>query len=213
MKRLAFYLLFLASFSGLFSQSVWHDNQAYGDEFDDIQFVDYQNGYAVGRDNGIGSCSPSISALFRTMDGGETWVRSTLDDSYEMTSVYFLNRTTGWASVFFGDVIKTTDCGQTWTLYDGNIGGDALDVFFINEQKGFLVGEQGQVRISTDGGQTWSFNYDSGNQFLYKVEFLDDQLGFILGTQGLVLKTEDGGDSWDEIELGTASAKIGRAHV
>ncbi|NNC84427.1 MAG: T9SS type A sorting domain-containing protein [Flavobacteriales bacterium] len=189
-----------------YSQSVWHDNQPYGDELDDIQFVDRNTGYVVGRDNGIGSCSSAISALFRTMDGGETWTRNALDDSYEMTSVFFLDRTTGWASVYFGDVIKTTDCGQTWTLYDGNIGGDALDVFFIDAQKGFLVGENGQVRISTDGGQSWSYNHDSGDQFLYKVEFYDDQLGFILGTQGLVLKTTDGGDSWEEIELGSNSA-------
>jgi len=156
----------------------WHHTMPYRSTFTDIQFIDYQNGFAVGRDNGIGSCGPSLSAMFRTMDGGETWVRNALSDSREFTSVYFLRPDLGWASSYYGGTYRSTDCGATWTLYPSGIPQTVNDIYFIDQNIGFAVAGEGHIRKSTNGGLSWSFNFDAGSQTLNKVHFVNANLGF-----------------------------------
>lgn len=178
----------------------WSVNEAYGDELEDIQFVDRLNGYAVGRDNGIGSCGPAISAIFRTADGGETWVRNATDDSYEMTSVHFIDRQKGWASGYFGDTYKTMDCGQTWTRNPTNTGVELQDIYFVNEQIGFTVGENGRVLKSTNGGQSWFFTYFDTQPDFNGIEFYDDQFGLAVASSGRIIRTTNQGQTWEDID-------------
>ena len=190
------------------SRAQWRHTNAYASTFTDIQFTDYKNGFAVGRDTGIGSCSPSQSALFRTMDGGKTWVRNALAESNEMTSIFFLTESLGWATGYYGETYKTTDCGATWTMYPSGIPQKVHDVHFINSNTGFCVAEDGHIRKSSNGGASWSFNFDAGNQFLYDVHFLNDNLGFVVGSSGALLRTTNGGANWTSYNLGSSSAQF-----
>jgi photosystem II stability/assembly factor-like uncharacterized protein len=87
-------------------------------DFYDVTFVDANTGWAVGWPE----------AIFKTTDGGATWVEQRLNrthlkppacdtckkDGVYLRKVQFLNSQHGWAVGRFGYIFKTDDGGATW---------------------------------------------------------------------------------------------------
>ena len=70
-----------------------------------VFFTDSNTGYIAGNE-----------AIFKTIDGGETWNES-FDGGFN--SIFFADSITGYA-VKAGTIIKTIDGGASWeTLYSG----------------------------------------------------------------------------------------------
>src|ERR1051325_11085417 len=81
-----------------------------------LYFENADTGYAAGYDNTVGQIS-------KTVDGGVTWNTTSINESYLMRSVTFVNNDTGFAcgvvgSGLFPDtkgiVIQTVDEGANW---------------------------------------------------------------------------------------------------
>ena len=84
-----------------------------------LQFIDNQNGF-------IGTHE---SDLFKTVDGGENWIRYIQD--IQIFSLYFVNQDTGW--IAGGKIEKTTDSGITFNVQksgDGFSGLGIKSIFF-----------------------------------------------------------------------------------
>jgi photosystem II stability/assembly factor-like uncharacterized protein len=116
---------------------------------------------------------PEDSALYRSDDGGENWMRmggNGLGNSYfgrvtvdpkNPNTVYVMNRS----------VARSTDGGKTFTWFKGAPGGDDYHFMWINPDDSrymILASDQGTT-VSVDGGQHWSSWYNQPTGQFYHV--------------------------------------------
>jgi len=158
-----------------------------------------QVGYAVGTDTTGGG------AIFKTTDGGNTWVPQTSGQMNGVYDVYFLDDSRGFA-VSGGTLLKTTDGGTTWTP-SSPPGMQRLNTvqFPENGQVGYMVatpqGGRGRLLKTTDGGDNWTaitvgglLNTSLGGGFA------TDSIGVVVGPGGFIVGTTDGFDSTQQYQ-------------
>ncbi|MHC1773962.1 MAG: YCF48-related protein [Lentimicrobium sp.] len=158
----------------------------------DIFFVDHNTGFVIGEANGV---------IYRTDDGGITW-NLIYEFSYESpSSIYFLDKDTGFVA-FYSSVMKTTDGGQNWSITEIDNECIFLDMFFVNSQTGFVTGSCNNLRIykTSDGGLTWTpYNFPGYNTGK-SIYFIDEDKGFLGASGDGFFQTSDGGETWISIE-------------
>jgi len=122
-----------------------------------VDFVDAQDGWAVGHD----------AAILHSSDGGATWTLQNFQPDLEkpFLGVLFLDKQRGFAVGAYGLFNRTVDGGAHWTAVDAPaILADGLHLYSIRKLGNgdlFIAGEQGLLGRSADGGQTWT-KLDSG---------------------------------------------------
>jgi photosystem II stability/assembly factor-like uncharacterized protein len=108
----------------------------------DIYFLDNFKGFAVGGENSCSGtgCIPAGGFILETSNGGQTWSTVfTPSDKVEISSIYFVNKTTGFCA---GDnvIMKTVDGGLTWVEYKINdLVGKMMKISFADSQNGYVV--------------------------------------------------------------------------
>lgn len=128
-------------------------------EIGQIQFPTPQVGYAVAKDRcaGMGCEGPPLIA--KTTDGGATWRLLTGPGVLEqdhVTSVYFLDASTGFARLASKKLHMTTDGGATWR---GIVASPGEDIQFADPSVGWGIElDRTDLRLSytTDGGRRWN---------------------------------------------------------
>jgi photosystem II stability/assembly factor-like uncharacterized protein len=157
-------------------------------EFVAVDFVDAKTGWIAGRDQ-----EQSVSAIFRTTDGGATWVKLLEISGALIEDVDFADATDGWFATVEGVLYKTGDGGLYWTP----------DL----ESKGeWTVQRESPPTIFQDptlGGAGIT------GENIVSLFFLDARTGWAAGdapagtnmadVRGLVLGTRDGGGTWTEL--------------
>ncbi len=184
-------------------------------------FLNLTDGYALV-DLGAAAGSHYV-ALYRTVDGGETWAEvfthepgesKSLPESGSKSGITFLDMNTGWVggTIPMTDhfyLYMTTDGGATWTQgtdisLPGPYAGSFLEVwqpFFVNNTVGYLpvrsMASDSTMHLliyrSSDSGQTWSFQI--AVQDGRAVDFHNIDGGWIAAGTSL-LQTMDGGATW-----------------
>jgi len=186
-----------------------------GKLWEDVFFVDYNNGWAVGAKGDI----------IHTSDGGNNWISQTVDTSFSLLACYFISSTEGWVVGGSYDtltgrgeggvILHTTDGGNTWNVQIQDSAFQLWDVYFIDSQTGWACGYKdtlspGLLLKTTDGGNTWIELYapqvSMGAYGLYSIDFVDPMTGFAAGGGsrtgwdnsyfGVFLRTDDGGNNW-----------------
>jgi photosystem II stability/assembly factor-like uncharacterized protein len=98
-------------------------------------------------------------ALYRTADGGQTWVRQLMSASAFLLSLSFVDPDHGWLLLHPGELFGTADGGETWTNLGVPVtGGDeAYHVQFSDREVGWLstAAMKPVAYKSVDGGITW----------------------------------------------------------
>jgi photosystem II stability/assembly factor-like uncharacterized protein len=84
----------------------WQNPRPTGNHVNTVYFLNPTTGWRGG-ENG---------EIFKTTDGGSTWVRQNTGISASIYGVKFFDAQTGWAIGAYGAVLRTTDGGSTWTL-------------------------------------------------------------------------------------------------
>lgn len=134
----------------------WQNPRPTGNRVNSVFFLNATTGWRGG-DNG---------EVFKTTDGGTTWVRQSTGISASIFGIRFLNATTGWATGAYGAVLRTTDGGATWSvakLPDAQYGGadlstiTALDAKTVYLGRTLTNGGTGYygLYVTKDGGATW----------------------------------------------------------
>jgi photosystem II stability/assembly factor-like uncharacterized protein len=109
-----------------------------------VSFADANTGMIVG-DGG---------AIYRSMDGGATWVQQSTGIPADYHSVSFIGPDI--ATVVGGRTIaRTMDGGRTWTPQTGSGGGlfGYFGVHFADANHGTIVGDGGTILHTTSGGE------------------------------------------------------------
>ncbi|MBX3165343.1 MAG: hypothetical protein KF900_12785 [Bacteroidetes bacterium] len=173
--------------------------------FQAICFVDETTGYIAGYDG----------ALYKTTNGGSSWIALNSNTSLPLFDIFFLNKDEGFVvggQGFCGGypctppgaiILYTSNGGQTWEQVYTPPSNNPLSkyvelqsIYFVNNSVGFAVGAE-TILSTKDKGVTWQeTKIDSIGGAMMDVEFIDDKKGFIACTFGKLLKTTDGGETW-----------------
>ncbi|GAB5555531.1 MAG: hypothetical protein Sapg2KO_51220 [Saprospiraceae bacterium] len=163
-----------------------------GDRVYGIDFIDDNIGYAI-------SGSSSNRSLYKTTNGGETWLK--LSESYgpDVRHIDFINEKIGYARLD-NDFAKTIDGGINWEILTKI---DLVQTQFLEENLGFARHYNEEYIYKTiNGGESWEVLFASGDyQDLNGFFFVDNLIGFLVGDNGYVSKTIDGGENWAPIKL------------
>jgi photosystem II stability/assembly factor-like uncharacterized protein len=168
--------------------------------YDDMYFIDDQRGWVVN----------SLGSIFKTVDGGDSWLEVLVGDTQEyMRTIEFISDSVGFAAPLETSFYATTDGGNTWNDIIDSIPGNFQGLCGMSHvgQHVFGVGVfNGPAYFikSVDGGRTWTFRdmseYADG---LVECHFLDSLHGFVGGSRfgeaAVILETVDGGDSWSQV--------------
>jgi photosystem II stability/assembly factor-like uncharacterized protein len=165
------------------------------------KFVDPQEGWAVG---GFGS-------IFRTDDGGLTWVPQVSKTTEMLYDVDFVDDDRGWVVGRSGTILHTEDGGRTWTAQASGVGVEKhlFAVDFADAQHGVVVGDWGVVLTTRDGGGTWENHSLEHDVILNDVSMIDANTGYVAGEVGTVLRTTDGGRTWTPLQTGVDKTLFG----
>lgn len=183
--------------------------EPYRGKQDDIAFIDRMTGWYG---NGLGK-------LFKTTDGGETWVQQLDQPGTYVRALGFVDAQTG----FLGNIgpgyfptatdpvplYRTRDGGETWQPVEisgpalvGLCAIDVLRVPFINAgvldhrvvvRAGGRVGGPALLAESVDGGETFtSRDLSDLTAMIQDVKFIDGATGFIAGASSVDISRSSG---------------------
>ena len=208
MKKLALFLLITTS---AYAQLSWSpiatiQTDINGQRFDDIFFLNENTGWAI---------KGYYSALYKTIDGGNTWVEQIsnggLGGNYYFRNVEFIDENIGFIGTLSGVFFKTIDGGTTWNLVT-NISPNPVAICGMDAVGTTIYGcgayfSPAFIIKSTDSGTTWHYiNMSPYADALVELLFLDENIGFASGNNSngaVVLKTIDGGITWSTLYNGT----------
>ncbi len=190
MKRNNFYILLLMCLINisLFSQGTWtwQNPLPQGNNIYDIHSFDATTAVFVG----------DAGNIYKTTNGGTSWMSQTSGTSYSLKSVYFVGANTGWAVGENGIIIKTINGGTSWTSQTSGTTFILNAIHFTDVNTGSVVGENGTILKTTNGGTNWNSQTSPTAQSLYSVDFTNENIGWIVGGNGSILKTTNGGANW-----------------
>jgi len=155
-----------------------------------------------------------IGGLFRTTDGGATWIRQFYASGNIPSRIYMLNAHVGFFSNSFY-LNKTTNSGFNWTTISGENG--FQDIYFADSLTGWK--SNGDMKKTTDGGLSWiSQNLPvTSNVGISKFTNVNNDTIFGVGgeifypgngSRGIIYKTTNGGINWG-YQLPDTSFNIG----
>jgi len=161
-------------------------------------FIDADNGWACGSQYDILTGYLTGKKIFKTTDGGTTWVNTYLEDSLTvgfLSNIHFANRNNGWAvgqTDTVGVILRTTDSGVSWTeVKVKDIFSKFNNTVFLDDQTGWIAGSGLNPRRSIlhtqNGGLDWiSMSVTEPYNFYCNISFADEDYGCVVGGNGLV---------------------------
>jgi photosystem II stability/assembly factor-like uncharacterized protein len=165
-----------------------------------IAFVDSANGSAGG----------FLGVLFKTSDGGASWIDVTPDSTprWSVLKIRYqtpqLGLAVGGRFDHGGMILRTRDGGWTWTRDNLTASEPLNDIRFIDSLTAIAVGGDAEsgfsVARTSDGGEHWIFDFIGiwgiGQAVSHRTPLeVWSPLGFV----GFSLRTQDGGTTWEEI--------------
>ncbi|MFC6099457.1 WD40/YVTN/BNR-like repeat-containing protein [Olivibacter domesticus] len=176
---------------------LYANNNSY---FQDMVFLDSLHGIA----------SSDWRGLFKTADGGNTWVQdngsfsgSARSDTY---NICFFDNKIGLVEVTNDYAYFTSDGGQNFEFEDWQppIGGhrSVRDFYMTDANTIFAVGNNGAILKSITKGKSWQkYNGFTFINNLRSVVCLDKNHCYACGDVGKILRTDDGGEKWTELPI------------
>jgi len=152
-----------------------------------VCFTDENNGFVIG----FVLTSPFENYILKTTDGGQTWIANFNYQSYDFSSLYFVNHDVGLIGGLNGFLIKTTDAGDTWQIQNSGTNELITGFSFTNDNSGWFTGFNGVVYQTSDGGNSWLQEEVLIQDDLRGVDFVDEANGWAVGSNGIILHYHD----------------------
>lgn len=162
------------------------------------------------------------SALFRSAEtflasstDGQQWVRSRVPGA--ITTLFFIDRRTGWAVGRKGVIARTDDGGNSWQMQNSTVSVDLTAADFLDVKHGWVAGADGMLLVTHDGGRRWrripvGVMEPTGKLWLSSstiirkpitsgfsaIAVIDQKTVFVADRTGMLLMTNDGGATWND---------------
>jgi photosystem II stability/assembly factor-like uncharacterized protein len=196
-----FLVLFCISFQFVSGQLSWSETNINNSpsRYDDVFFLNENLGWAA---DGGGA------KVFKTTDGGDSWVQQFQDGLNYFRNIEFLNENIGFLGTLNGSFFKTANGGQTWQPISVNnlpeitiCGLDCVGTTTVYGCGAYF--QPAYVIKSSNSGATWQFiDMSAYATALVEVLFVTENIGFVSGQNqngGVILKTINGGLTWSII--------------
>lgn len=211
MKLISKFILFFLFSSAINAQQHWVKLGNFTQKnFTQVFFLDNFTGWIAG-DSGL---------IFKTTNGGLTWVQQITNAQQKIWDIYFINKNLGWAlsyEILNGDIftliIQSTNGGDNWNSYIYPEPNKLfLSLFFIDSLNGWMCGgDIGTVVSTQDGGLNWSevrvLEPEYPRLTVHKIKFYGTSIGIAVGgvrdLAAVVWRTTNGGESWSVSLQGT----------
>lgn len=147
-----------------------------------IEFFDSYNGI----------CS-SDSGIFKTSDGGFSWIKMPSASLYDILKIEFISEDTVY---FFteNEFYKSFNGGDS--LIPNSFISDVTTVEFINGNEGLAI-SSGSIAKTIYGGNFWIFPPTSiFPEKLKALFYASEDTVYAVGENGLIIKSIDSGDTW-----------------
>jgi photosystem II stability/assembly factor-like uncharacterized protein len=135
--------------------------------------------------------------ILKTMDGGEHWTGTKIDDEEtDLRKIQFTSSTHGYTA---GErrFYTSSDAGDHWSMRKLNF--ELNDFHFFDSQNGVALSTGGYFFQTSDAGKTWTQGLMQFEGDLTHLEFANNLIGYASGYTGLIYKTIDGGKTWLKI--------------
>ena len=152
----------------------------------DIAFTTPDTGWVVGG-NGV---------MFRTTDGGSTWVKQVSQTAQMLNAMTFADSQFGWVVGGKGTLLATSDGGATWQQAISGLSADLTNIVISPNSATWVVGASGVILFRAATGVKWMGITSGTTENLQEMTFATSEVGWIVGSNGLILVTDDGGLSW-----------------
>ena len=176
-----------------------------------LHFPAIDTGYLQFRGNNGGL----KSFLYKTTDGGQSWIDKTplnLPVGTGLANVYFVNSNNGY--VLAGDAIfKTIDGGDNWTKTTFPGFSELVEADFYDLNNGIIgawdgtFGYKGMIYTTTDGGLNWdSLILQPAYSQISDVDYTENNTAYAMTITGWppmqkIYKTINNGATWDTLIL------------
>ncbi len=108
------------------------------------------------------------------------------DPSPDLTDVFFIDTSRGWAVGRDGTILATNDAGQNWQPQSSGTKAWLYSVQFLNDGRGWAVGDDGTILATNDAGQNW---IDSVHYTLYPAPWYYALLMLLAAALVVVVRT------------------------
>jgi photosystem II stability/assembly factor-like uncharacterized protein len=161
-----------------------------------VRFANSQVGWIAGE-----------KYLYKTLDGGASWVKQDSAWGYCETLCVLDENTVFWSDCSLESwmhtrgIRKTSDGGQSWVTVDTSQYFYS-DMEFVTAKIGFAagIGPQGAlIRKTMDGGDHWvtlPATFKITKDEIQGISFINEQQGWAISYDGYIFKTENSGLSW-----------------
>jgi photosystem II stability/assembly factor-like uncharacterized protein len=218
MKNFLVVLLCGFSFFNSTSAQSWHllpNSPSANFRHDDLFFVNADTGWVVNL----------YGYIYKTTDGGNTWITQLHQASTGFRCVGFANANKGWAgnlgtASWWGvtdsvPLYQTLDGGNSWqpVSISGSVPKGLCGICVVNDTVVYAVGRsEGPAHLikTTDGGASWtSVNFNPPSFYVVDCHFFSADTGIVVGCTGsnpdfsdarnAVFYTTDGGTTWQTV--------------
>ena len=168
-----------------------------------VEFINPDTGWVAG------AWDSKLSNIYRTTDGGITWVKQSLPGGSQnhVMDVDFIDGPPGepmrgYCIGGLAHVWKTSNYGETWEAVSGDCGeGNFNSCYFTDSITGWFVGTPSNVKPYTimytnDGTDSFLEQTDQNEIKLNDVCFGTELKGIAVGNNGVFIYTSDGGENW-----------------
>ena len=173
------------------------------------------NVVAVGRrynsqtsPSGPGDGATIGSVIYRSTDGGDNWVSSTVPSGItsDLRSVRFRNDK-GFIAGYGSTILYSIDAGLTWSIAQSPYTGvDYVAGYMTSTGVGWISSTNGSIAKTYNYGQNWVGVSQSINSAIYDIHFSDDLNGYAVGAGGKIYSSNDGGFNWTQQESPISSS-------
>lgn len=162
-----------------------------------ISFSNQFLGAAVGR----------YGTIFRTYNGGLTWIENSKSSSYQpLSSVSFSNEIYGMACASTGDILYTSNGGSSWIKKNSISGATCTDIFLHDQFSATVVGMNGLIQRTGNSGNFWTVQNSGTSNDLFGVFFHNLNEGIAVGRSGVIRRTTNGGQTWLVVSSGVSAS-------
>jgi photosystem II stability/assembly factor-like uncharacterized protein len=141
-------------------------------DFHANNFCDDRTGWAVGSDQKV----------FKTTNGGATWVRQDPAAAKEIFyGASFADSATGWLVGSAGTIRRTVNGGADWTPQSSGTASTLREIFALDTEKAWVVGYGGTILRTVDGGTNWTREASGVSVDLYGCDFRSSSRGWACG--------------------------------
>ena len=148
-------------------------------------------------------------------DDGSSWLQAQVPVMSTLTSIYFVDDSTGWAVGHDAVVLKTQDAGLTWVKQFDGFEANVMVLEQAKRVKSQLevaldaanaTDDDDRIELAEEQLENASYTLedaevdlaDKSTKPLLDVWFKDVNEGFVVGAYGMIFKTIDGGNTWQD---------------